>query len=471
MSATLRQLGYSILQQCMHCGMCLPTCPTYDTTKRERNSPRGRISLMRAIADRDLGVTREFAEEMSYCLGCLACQTACPAGVNYAELFETARADIERSGVNGGVVRGFWRTLTLRQLFMKPRLLRFAGKLLRFYQNSGMETFARETELLKLLPENLRRLEPQAPRMADVFSDKLIGEVEKPAGEVRYKVAVLTGCVQDLVYPSINRDTVDVLLANGCQVHTPAVQSCCGSLHAHNGERELARTLARRMIDQLPPEKFDAIITNAGGCGSHLRHYAPLLEDDAIYATKAHLWDTKVKDVHEWLAAIGCRAPEVSPLPEGTVVTYHDSCHLTHGQKVTLQPRAILSLIPGITLVELPEANWCCGSAGVYSITQPEESARLLARKVRHIHATGATVLATANPGCHLQIANGLRAEGMDIAVMHPMTLLAEGYRKGRDVSPKRPAGESPEDPGSLSPIDPPPPTGRFGETSLPEES
>lgn len=440
MANTLQQLDYSILQQCMHCGMCLPVCPTYDTTKQERNSPRGRISLMRAIADGELAMNRAVADEMSYCLGCLACQTACPAGVKYVELFETARAEAEQKGVTPGLARRFWRTLTLNFLFTRPRVLRGVGRALSFYQRSGLEALARKLKLTRLLPPDLRRLEPQTPRVAEKFSHELIRPLEIPGGPdaPRWRVALLTGCVQDLTFSDVNRDTADVMLANGCAVHTPPVQPCCGSLHAHNGEQDLARTLARRMIDLLPPEEFDAIISNAGGCGSHLRHYSGLLKDDPVYAERAKIWDSKLKDVHEWLAQIGCRAPKASPFEGGetVTVTYHESCHLTHGQKVVLPPRALLRLLPGVNLVELPESSWCCGSAGVYSITQPEQSALLLERKVKHILSTGAAVLATSNPGCHLQIANGLKAAGSNVEIIQPVTLLARAYR--REAAPAR---------------------------------
>ncbi len=432
MAETLRKLDYPTLQQCMHCGMCLPTCPTYDATKRERNSPRGRIALMRAIADGEMEVTKEFANEMSYCLGCLACETACPAGVNYAELFETARSDIEKSGVNDSLARTFWRTVTLRLLFMHPRLLRYFGTLLRWHQRSGLEEFVRRAGLTRLLPADLRRLEPQTPRISPKFSNQLISERESPVGSAKYQVALLTGCIQDLAFSDINRDTADVLIANACAVHTPPVQPCCGSLHGHNGEPELAARLARRMIDLLPPDQYDAIITNAGGCGSHLRHYAGLLGNDPAYAERARLWDSKVRDIHEWLVQIGCRAPVGAESGETLVVTYHESCHLVHGQKIVQPPRTLLRLLPNVKLVELPESSWCCGSAGVYSITQPEQSAALLDRKIGHILATGAQVLATSNPGCHLQIVNGLRAVGSDIAMLQPVTLLARAYRAER---------------------------------------
>ena len=426
MKPSLKLLDYSILQQCMHCGMCLPACPTYDATKKERHSPRGRIALMRAVADDELKLTPAFADEMSYCLGCLACQTACPAGVDYSNLLETARTEVQSAGLNRTVTSRFWRTVTIRGLFMRPRLLRFAGRLLWLYQRLGLQTAFRKVGLTRLLPKDLRRLEPQCPTVGTRFSHQLIRPVETPAKNTR-RVALLTGCVQDLVFADINRDTADVLLANGCEVHTPAVQPCCGSLHAHNGEAEAAQTLAKRMIDLFPPSQFDAIITNAGGCGNHLRHYGTLLADDPAYAPLAKLWDSRLRDIHEWMMENGCRTPQAG-LGDLTV-TYHDSCHLTHGQKVTKQPRELLKLIPGLKLVELPEANWCCGSAGIYNITQPEQSEQLLVRKIGHVIGTGASVLATANPGCHLQIERGLRQAGSPVALLQPVTLLARAYR------------------------------------------
>jgi glycolate oxidase iron-sulfur subunit len=428
--ATLRTLDYSILQQCMHCGMCLPTCPTYDATKKERHSPRGRIALMRAIADGDLEVSHDFADEMSYCLGCLACQTACPAGVDYTNLFETARSDIERSGVNAAPARSFWRAITLGYLFRRPRALRLAGRLLRLLQRSGLEAAMRQFGLTMFLPPSLRRVEPQAPRIAAAFSNRLIAPREAPPGAPRHRVALLTGCIQDLVFPDVNRDTADVLLANGCAIETPPLQPCCGSLHAHNGELDLARGLARRMIDLFPPDRYDAIITNAGGCGSHLRHYGQLLADDAAYRDAARAWDRKVRDVSEWLVEIGSRAPQAMPFDHAIVATYHDSCHLAHGQKVTAQPRALLRAIPGVTLADLPESTWCCGSAGVYAITQPAQADALLQRKVGHLNRTGAAIVATANPGCQLQIARGLGAAGSPMTVVHPVSLLARAYRR-----------------------------------------
>jgi glycolate oxidase iron-sulfur subunit len=433
-SSHLKNLDYSVVQQCMHCGLCLPTCPTYDATKVERNSPRGRIALMRSIADGRLEATKAFADEMYFCLGCLACMTACPAGVNYAELFEHARAEAEQSGVLDSPKRSFIRGFTLRWLFMDLSRLHLVGHALRLYQQLGLQTFIRRCGILKLLPKRLRELEAMTPEVQPRFSAELIEPVTPPVGARKHRVAVLTGCAQDLIFSDVNRDTVEVLAHNGCEVVTPPEQLCCGSLHAHNGEWELAQRLARKNIDQFPPEQFDAIITNAGGCGSHLKHYAKLLEGDPAYEQRAQEWDRKVRDIHEWLAQIGIATPPAGP---EQVVTYHESCHLCHGQKISEQPRGLLRAIPGVKLVELPEANWCCGSAGIYNLTQPDMAGQLLERKLKHIRSTRCEVVATGNPGCLLQIVNGAAQEGMPLRVAHPVTLLAEAYRRegGRNAT------------------------------------
>ena len=423
----LRGLDYSVIQQCMHCGLCLPTCPTYDATKLERNSPRGRIALMRAIADGRLEPTRTFADEMYFCLGCLACMTACPAGVNYAELFEHARAEAEESGVLRAPKRTFIRWLTVGWLFMDLSRLRFVGALIRLYQRLGLQRLLRASGALKLLPRRLQELEAMTPVIQPKFSAALIPSVMPAAGPKKYRVALLTGCAQDLMFSDVNRDTAEVLARNGCEVVTPRGQHCCGSLHAHNGELELARQLARRSIDQFPPAQFDAIISNAAGCGSHLKHYARLLADDPVYRKSAELWDAKLKDIHEWLAHIGLTPP--GPGVSAQSVTYHEACHLCHGQKITAQPRQLLRAIPGLTLTELPESAWCCGSAGIYNLIQPEMANQLLERKLKHIFLTKAAVVATGNPGCLAQIANGVRRENIPVRLVHPITLLAEAYR------------------------------------------
>ncbi len=444
--------------------MCLPTCPTYDETKLERHSPRGRIALMRAIGDGELEVTKSFGEEMYYCLGCLACTTACPAGVDYPKLFETARAEVERQGVLDSPKRDFIRWFAVRFLFTRPRLLRLVGRALYLWQASGLQAMARRSGLTNLLPPDLRRLEPQAPVIQRRFSHQLIRPVERPADAPAVstaplrRVAVLTGCVQDLAFADVNRATVDVLLANGCEVHTPPVQPCCGSLHAHNGDLGSARELARRQLDLINPDDFDAIISNAGGCGSHLKTYGHLLHDDPVYAARAAAWDKKLKDIHEYLVSIHFRRPLGTPSPSSApstdlaparTITYHESCHLCHGQKISAQPRAILRAIPGLELRECAESSWCCGSAGIYTITQPETAERLQHRKVGHVLATGAEIVATANPGCHLQLENGLRAACAPTVsepaspasppiVTHPVVLLARAYAAEAAASPRR---------------------------------
>jgi len=431
----LRSLDYSVLQQCMHCGLCLPTCPTYLETRNERNSPRGRISLMRAIADGELAATRGFADEMSYCLGCLACTTACPAGVDYGTLFEAGRAEAERSGVHSGPARSLVRFLTLRFLLFSPWALRLAGRLLWLYEASGLRGLLRRCGFFAVLPKRMGELESQAFPVRRRFSDAIIAPIERPRGEVRHRVAVLTGCIQDIAFSDVNRATVDVLLANGCEVETPRAQSCCGSLHVHNGDLETARALARRQLDALDPGSYDAIISNSAGCGSHLKRYGHLLADEPAHAARAAAWSSKVRDISEWLVEIGFRPP--APPRSGApplAVTYHEACHLCHGQKITSQPREILRSIPGVELRECPEATMCCGSAGVYSITQPETATWLRDRKLRHIRSTQALVVATANPGCQLHIQRGLKLQGGQLGpplrVVHPIVLLAEAYRE-----------------------------------------
>jgi glycolate oxidase iron-sulfur subunit len=383
---------------------------------------------MRAIADDRLDATKTFADEMYFCLGCLACMTACPAGVNYAELFENARAEAERSKVNNSLLRRIIRGFTVGWLFMDQRRLKFLGRIIRLYQSLGIEYLVRTSGVLLFFPVRMAGLESMTPHIESHFSNELIAPITPAKGTKKYRVALLTGCAQDLIFSRVNLDTAEVLARNGCEVITPAEQSCCGSLHAHNGELELARQLARRQIIQFPPDEFDAIITNAAGCGSHLKHYSTLLANDSAFAARARDWDAKTKDIHEWLVQIGIATPSNK---ESVVqnVTYHEACHLCHGQKITSQPRKVLRTIPGLKLTELPESTWCCGSAGIYNIIQPEMAGQLLDRKLDNIQSTGVNTVATANPGCLLQIINGAKARNIPLRVIHPVSLLAESYR------------------------------------------
>ena len=431
----LRALDYSVLQQCMHCGLCLPACPTYQETGKERNSPRGRISLMRAIADGEMEVTKGFADEMDYCLGCLACTTACPAGVDYGTLFEASRAEVERSGVSSGPGRSLLRSFTLRFLLVHPWALRLQACILRFYTVSGFQRVVRRSGIFRILPRRIGEWDRQSLPIQRRFSDEIIAETEKPKGGARRRVAVLTGCIQDIAFSDVNRATVDVLLANGCEVSTPRNQSCCGSLHVHNGETETARELARRQIDSINSTLCDAILSNSAGCGSHLKRYGHLLADDPAYAGRAAAFSAKVRDISEWLVEIGFRRPAAHEgNVEPFVLTYQEACHLCHGQKISSQPREILRCLPGVEFRECPEATTCCGSAGVYSLTQPDTAAWLRDRKVNNLRSTGADIVATANPGCQLQIAQGfsliVEKGGKPVRVAHPVALLAEAYRR-----------------------------------------
>ena len=425
-------LDYEVVQQCMHCGMCLPTCPTYEATLRERSSPRGRIALMRAIADGELEVGPGFAAEMYFCLGCLACQTACPAGVDYTTLFEHARAEIERTGVLQSRARNLIRHFILKRLFMSRRLLRLLGRLLYFYQRSGLQGLVRNSFLGNLLPRSVRALEPLMPRVQRRTTRRIFradyeeGNPESP----RYRVALLAGCIQDIAFSHVNADTICVLQRNGCEVVLPRGQQCCGSLHGHNGEVDGARQLARQNIQAFEPEKVDAIIVNAGGCGPHMKHYDQLLAEDPEWAARARLWSAKVRDIHEFLVEIDFRPPRSS---RQLKVTYHESCHLKHGQQVSAAPRQVLQAIPGIELIELKEADWCCGSAGIYNITQPDMSMQLLDRKMSHIKNTGAQVVGAGNPGCSIQLEYGRRRCGVEVQVEHPVSLLAAAYRAEKE--------------------------------------
>jgi len=431
----LQNLDYSVLQQCMHCGMCLPTCPTYDLTKLERHSPRGRIALMRAIADDKIEVTRTFGEEMYFCLGCLACKTACPAGVDYPHLFEMARAEVERTGVLNSPSRKLIRWSILSVLFSRQPLLHFFGRLLYLYEATGIQALLRKSGLMKWMPKRLRQMERLTPTIQRRFSHELIRPDETPAAP-QFTVGLLTGCVQDMMYADVNRDTADVLLAAGCRVVTPRGQLCCGSLHAHNGELELAREFARKLVDQFNLDEVDAIITNAGGCGSHLRHYDRLLEDDPVYSKKAAIWSSKLKDIHEWLIEIKFDLQlQSAPIQSHRQrVTYHESCHLSHGQGIVKQPRRLLQSLPGLELVELPESNWCCGSAGVYNLTQPDTAAQLAERKLDHILETGCATVVTANPGCLLQLQKFAEGRSLKLEVLHPISIIASALRKPKAI-------------------------------------
>ena len=397
---------------CMHCGICLPQCPTYRVLGQEMDSPRGRIYLMRAAGEGRIGLTENFLLHMDRCLGCRACETACPAGVPFGRLLEETRGQIERRAPRPRGRRLLGRFLL--GVFPERRRLARVLALTRLYQRSGLQRVVRGSGLLRTLPR-LHAMERLLPTLAAPTRDPLPAETLPPSGSPRGTVALLEGCVQSLLFPEVNRATVMLLARAGYRVIVPRDQGCCGALHLHWGDRAGARGLASRNLSGLGAA--DWIVTNAAGCGAALREYGQLLGDDP----RAHGFAGRVRDVSELLAE---NLP--GPLrPLDLTVTYHDPCHLAHGQRVREAPRALLRAIPGLRLVELPESDVCCGSAGVYNLIEPEIAGQLLDRKLDRIATTRATVVASGNPGCLLQIRRGLADRGLPVRAYHPVELLA----------------------------------------------
>jgi glycolate oxidase iron-sulfur subunit len=420
----LAELEYSQLLQCVHCGFCLPTCPTYAELGQEPDSPRGRIYLIKALADGRAALTDSLAEHLSLCLGCRACESACPSGVPYGHLIEAGRAELEarRPG-------SLWRRLVRRAAFdgllPRPALLRAVARALRGYQQSGLQRLVRGSGLLRLFPASLAASERLLPPLPPAGRGGRLPEVVPARGTRRARVGFLHGCVQDAVFRAHNEATLRCLARQGAEVAIPRAQRCCGALHAHAGEPEAARALARDTIAAFEGAGVETVVVNAAGCGAHMKAYGHLLRHDPAWAARGAAFARTVVDVTEFLA----RAPLIGPLgPLPLRATYHDPCHLAHGQKVRGEPRALLRAVPGLELVELGEAEMCCGSAGIYNLTEPAMAARLLERKMAHVEATGASAVVTANPGCILQIAAGLRARGRDVTVLHVVEVLDQAY-------------------------------------------
>lgn len=420
---------YDKFLDCVHCGLCLPACPTYSELGVEMDSPRGRIHLMRAYADGRIELTDNFETHIDQCLDCRACETACPAGVHYGSLVEAARAEIVEKRPRSASSRAL-RWLVFEKLL--PSRFKLAAVFLpmRIYQLTGLQWLVRRLGLTKLLPSRLRDMESMMPSLP---ASSLKGQLKPfmPArGEAAYRVGMVTGCVMNEMFTHVNVATARVLNENGCDVVIPRQQTCCGALQVHSGERGTAQTLARKNIDTFEKAEVDAVIINAAGCGAQLKEYGDLLAGDPAYRDRALAFSNMVKDVHEFLAGIPVKTEM------GTVsarVAYHDACHLAHGQRVREQPRALLSRIPGLELVELEESDWCCGSAGVYNVTHPDMADRLLDRKMGHIRQAQPDVVATGNPGCILQIQHGIRRAGKEIEVLHPVELLDRAYRIKRE--------------------------------------
>lgn len=413
------RLAIPELDKCIQCGFCLQHCPTYRILGVETESPRGRIHLVEAAAQGRIPIDARFEEHMYVCLGCRACETACPSGVKFGTIIEAARAEI---GPTGSPLARRLTLLALRHLMPFPGRLRLAAALLRFYQRSGLRSAA---HALHLVPRRLAEMETLLPPIPDHFFAPA-QEVFPAIGPQRARVGLLSGCVMSVMFADLNDATIRVLQRNGCEVVVPRAQTCCGALNLHSGEREQARAMARRNIDTFLAAGVDVIVINAAGCGSASKEYDVLFRDDPIYGTKAAQFSRRCRDVSEFLAELGL----VGGLGEVRArVTYQDPCHLAHGQGIRRQPRELLRRIPGVDLVEMAGSDRCCGSAGIYNLTQPEYSRIILDEKVAAIQATGADLVVAPNPGCMLQIAGGVRARGMRVHVHHLIDLLDRAYK------------------------------------------
>jgi glycolate oxidase iron-sulfur subunit len=420
----LHGLSVEGVNQCVHCGLCLAYCPTFSELGTEMDSPRGRIFTIKALAEGRMSLTDSAVDHLSLCLDCRACETVCPSGVPYGQLIEAAKAEIERQRP-GNAVRRVFRWLNFGLLLGRPRVLRAAAAGLRLYQASGLQTVVRRSGLVKLLPGTLPAWEALLPPMPSAADRRPLPALVPAEGERRARVAMLTGCIQSVVFGAHNRATARVLAKNGYEIVVPPEQGCCGALNAHGGDHARAIAMARRTIEVFEGARADAVVVNTSGCGAHMKAYGALLADDPAWAARAQRFAASVQDISELLAKAPLRGP-LRAVP--MTVTYHDPCHVVHGQKIKKEPRQLLAQVPGLTVVDLPESDWCCGSAGIYNLTQPEMAARLLARKVGHVESTGARAVVTANPGCILQIQQGLRARGRDVAVLHLCEILDRAY-------------------------------------------
>jgi glycolate oxidase iron-sulfur subunit len=419
-------LDKQLLKECVHCGLCLDACPTYQILGHEADSPRGRIYQIRQVYEGRVSAEDEdFRSHIYACLDCRACQTACPSGVQYGTIIEAARAVAEP--VSPGEKRV--GRAVLGTIFTRPPLLELAGAGLRLYQRSGLQGLTRRSGVLNLLPTRLREMEAMlGPVQGGVrrWTPPPVTAARGP-GTVRYRVGFIAGCIMPQLFGDTNRATVRVLSINGCVVSSPPRQGCCGALQMHTGDRETARELARRNIDAFDVEGLglDAVIVNAAGCGSTLKEYGHLLADDPRYAARASTFAARVKDVSEFLASIEL-VPPTQPVP--IRVTYQDACHLAHGQGIWQAPRQLLRQIPALELVELKDADVCCGSAGIYNLTHPELSTTLLERKMDNVLATGARTVVAPNPGCTMQLAYGAHRRGVDLELVHVVDLLDRAY-------------------------------------------
>lgn len=409
---------YEDYARCVHCGLCLNHCPTYRLWQLEADSPRGRIRQMILVREGQLPLSSRFVDHIDKCLDCRSCETACPSGVEYGKLVEHARARIETEYKRPWFAR-VTRKLVFRGLLPFPGRIATAAKLLRLYQRSGLQVIARGSGVLRLL--GLAERERLLPPIDDQFFFNELGKTFRARGQKRARVAFFAGCIANVTFSKLNEATIRVLTANGCEVVVPGEQFCCGALAAHAGVRETARELARKNIKAFGSGGFDAILTNAAGCGSTLKEYDHLFEPNEPEYAAAVAFRGKMRDVTEFLAELGLTAPLESVRER---VTYQDSCHLLHGQKVREAPRQLLRAVPGLEFVELPYSDICCGSAGIYNVTQTEAALDLLKEKMEYAKKTGARIIATANPGCLLQLRAGAEMYKTRQEILHVIEVL-----------------------------------------------
>jgi glycolate oxidase iron-sulfur subunit len=415
------------LDRCVHCGLCLNACPTYRELGLEMDSPRGRVYQMVKVAEGEMAIGPSYVEHIGLCLACRGCETACPSGVMYGRLVEAARAEIE-TAIRRPLTERLLRWFVFGYLLPSHLGLRLGGLLLWLYRNLGIQWLVRATGVLRLFGK-LAQAERLAPAAELPTFFRHYGKTFPAEGERRYRVALLGGCIANIFFARLNEATLRVLRKNGCEVVVPDGQTCCGALHVHSGMRDQARELAQRNIDALLDGGYDAIITNAAGCGSTLKEYHELLEEDPRYAERARRFSRLVKDVNEFLASIDLN-PRMGPVP--ATVTYQDSCHLAHGQKVRVPPRKLLAAVPGLQLKEMLVSDLCCGSAGIYNVIHTEMAMAILEKKMENVNRTGAAVIATANPGCMLQLRAGVALHGHGQRVVHIVEILDEAYRNSK---------------------------------------
>jgi glycolate oxidase iron-sulfur subunit len=409
-----------LIDECVHCGFCLPTCPTYVLFGEEMDSPRGRIYLMNKGLDEE-PMNDEMVRHWDLCLGCMACVTACPSGVQYDKLIESTRQQVERRYERRADDRAFREMIF--QFFPYPNRLRAIAAPMRLYQRFGIGDKLRRAGIMQRIPARMRAMEALLP---DLPREEKIPDLTGPVGEKRRRVGVLTGCVQRVFFSPVNAATVRVLAAEGCEVVAPK-QGCCGALSTHAGREEESLDFARKTIDTFEDLNLDNVVVNAAGCGSTMKEYGYLLRDDPEYAERAKAFSAKVRDVSEFLQELGPVA-ERNPLP--VTAAYHDACHLAHAQGIRKQPRQTLKQIPGMDVKEIREAEICCGSAGIYNMVEPEPAAELGERKANNILKTGAQMIVTSNPGCMLQIQASLKKMGRDgLPMAHPVEVLDASLR------------------------------------------